>query len=91
VIYTIHIKDKDERIQFAAEIKSLLRTAKIASQDYIPGASEVGKVQADIGIKASIDQDLLAQIMSRIERRGYNVQAKGPEIPGLKLSALSPQ
>lgn len=87
----INIKDQNERVAFAADIKSILRTANIPTTDYIPGI-RFGK-QADIGIKAEkISLTILAQIVGQIERRGYNLKStKGPESLDLSFSALSPQ
>ncbi|MAK37755.1 MAG: hypothetical protein CMC15_16465 [Flavobacteriaceae bacterium] len=66
MILTVNIKDKDKRIQFAAEIKNLIRTSK----DYIPSNSKK-IIKSDIGIKATVTQEELAQVIALIERRGY--------------------
>ena len=92
MLYIVHIKDKHERIQFAAHIKKLLRTANIEAKDYIPGKNNQ-IIRSDIGIKADgLDKKILAQVLSQIERRGYTILiAKGSETPSLMHSAASPQ
>lgn len=91
MLLTIHIPDKLQRIAFAADLKHILNVAKVKSQDYIPGRSN-GR-SADIGLKADkISIEVLAQVLSQIERRGYSVEStKGPEALSLSLSAFSPQ
>jgi hypothetical protein len=93
VLLTIHIPREEERVAFAADIKHILRVAKINTQTYIPGTH--GAIKADIGIKAkNISLKTLAQIVSRIERSGYSIEnTKGSDISelNLSLSALSPQ
>ena len=86
----IHIKDKTERVAFAANIKSILRNAGASSTEYIPGI-RLG-VKADIGIKAEkISLNILAQIVSQIERRGYALEStKGPESLDLSFSMPIP-
>ena len=90
--YIIHIPNKEERIRFAATIKKILHTAKIKTEEYIPGKYN-RILKADIGIKADgLDQKILAQVLSQIERRGYSIiNAKDPAVPGPMRSAASPQ
>ena len=90
--YIIHIPNQEERIRFAADIKKILHTANIQAKEYIPG-NHNRIMKADIGIKADgLDQKILAQVLSQIERRGYTViNAKDPAVPGLMRSAASPQ
>tara|TARA_R100000234_G_scaffold38340_1_gene22696 strand:+ start:15799 stop:16122 length:324 start_codon:yes stop_codon:yes gene_type:complete len=92
VLYTIHIKNKEERIRLAADIKNILHTAGNEVTEYIPSQNKK-LIKSDIGIKANnIEKKTLAQILSQIERRGYSVfKAKGPDNPSLELSAGSPQ
>ena len=66
MIYTIHIPDKDTRIQFAVEVKNLVSTCTT----YIPGATK-GVYTCDIGVQATINQKKLMQIEALINRRGY--------------------
>jgi hypothetical protein len=91
VYLQINIKDRTERVAFAADLKGMLRAAKIQTEDYKP-EMRFGK-KADIGIKAeNISLKVLAQIVSQIERRGYDIKStKGPESLSLSFSALSPQ
>ena len=93
MLITIHIPDETQRVAFAADIKHILRVAKIQTETYIPGRHN--SVQADIGIKAkNISLKTLAQIVSQIERSGYSIiNTKGSDISELNLSvsALSPQ
>jgi|LULO01.1.fsa_nt_gb hypothetical protein len=71
--YIIHIENKDERIQFAAELRKLLKN----SQTYIPGKINGVVYKPDIGIKANITEEDLVQIEGLIERRGYSVSKNG--------------
>ena len=91
MLLTIHIPDQTERVAFAADIKHILKVAKLKTEDYIP--SRHNGCKSDIGIKAeNVSIKTLAQIVSQIERRGYNVDnAKGPVRLDLSLSAFSPQ
>lgn len=93
MLLTIHIPREEERVAFAADIKHILRVAKIDTQTYIPGMQD--GVKADIGIKAeNISLKILAQIVSQIERSGYSIiNTKGSDISelNLSLSVLSPQ
>lgn len=66
MIYTISIKDKDKRIQFAADLKKIIKE----SLDYIPAVNKK-IIKSDIGIKATVTQEELAQVIALIERRGY--------------------
>ena len=92
MLYIVHIKDKQERLQLAADIKKILQTAKIKTLEYIPGGNKQ-IIKTDIGLKADgLKKKTLAQVLSQIERRGYSViNAPDPEKPGLALSAASPQ
>jgi len=92
VQYIIRIPDKEERIRFAADVKKILHTANIKTQDYIPN-SQKNIVKCDIGVKAKgLNKKILAQVLSQIERRGYLVlNAKGSDEPSLEHSAASPQ
>jgi hypothetical protein len=63
---TIHIKNKEERIKFAQEVRKLLGE----SQTYIPGARKVWK--SDIGVRATIDKETYTSIVALIDRKGYN-------------------
>ena len=91
VLLTVHIPDQTERVAFAADIKHILKVAKLQTEDYIP--SRHNGCKSDIGIKAeNVSIKTLAQIVSQIERRGYDVDnAKGPVRLDLSLSAFSPQ
>ncbi len=93
MLLTIHIPEEAQRVAFAADIKHILRVAKIDTQTYIPGMQD--GVKADIGIKAeNISLKILAQIVSQIERSGYSIiNTKGSDISelNLSLSVLSPQ
>ena len=91
MLLTIHIPDQTERVAFAADIKHILKVAKLKTEDYIP--SRLNGCKADIGIKAEqVSIKTLAQIVSQIERRGYDVDnAKGPVKLDLSLSASSPR
>tara|TARA_R100001594_G_scaffold27121_2_gene51844 strand:- start:3593 stop:3886 length:294 start_codon:yes stop_codon:yes gene_type:complete len=91
VLLTVHIPNEAERIAFACDIKHILKTAKVPTQDYIPGHNNGCK--ADIGIKATnLNLEILAQVVSQIERRGYSVEStKGPAELNLSLSASSPR
>ena len=74
--YIIHIKDKDERVQFAAELKNLLKNATT----YLPGNINGVVYKPDIGIKANITKKDLVQIEGLIERLGYSVSINvGPK------------
>jgi|TARA_R110002020_G_scaffold460992_1_gene679760 hypothetical protein len=92
VQYIIRIKDKDERIRFAADIKKILHTANIKTQDYIP-SSQDSIVKCDIGIKATgLKKKTLAQVLSQVERRGYIIlNAKGSDESSLKHSTALQQ
>lgn len=63
MILTIHIKNKQERIEFAREVRNLLGE----SQTYIPNAN------ADIGVRANTDKATYQKILALIERRGYKI------------------
>jgi hypothetical protein len=66
MLLTIHIKDKQERINFARKVRQLLGD----SQTYIPGARKV--YTADIGIKANANDSTYKQILGLIDRNGYS-------------------
>ena len=66
VILTVHIPNKQTRIEFAATVRQMLPECTT----YIPGKSP-GIHTSDIGIKASVTKKELAQINALIERRGY--------------------
>lgn len=66
MLLTIHIKDKQERIDFARKVRQLLGE----SQTYIPGARKV--YTADIGIKANANDSTYKQILGLIDRNGYS-------------------
>mgnify|MGYP003143668970 FL=1 len=91
MLLTIEIPDETERVYLAAQIKKILRNAKIKTHVYIP--NNHGKLKADIGIRArDISLETLAQIVSRIERSGYSIEnRKGLDKLDLSVSALSPQ
>ena len=91
MLLTIHIADESERVYLAAQIKKILKNAKIDTHVYIPNSQ--GKLKADIGIRArEISLETLAQIVSRIERSGYSIEnRKGLDELDLSVSALSPQ
>jgi len=63
---TIHIEDKEERIQFAQKVRKILGKSKT----YIPGARKVWK--SDIGVKATIDEETYKSVIALIDRKGYN-------------------
>tara|TARA_R100001510_G_C7648908_1_gene206307 strand:- start:881 stop:1099 length:219 start_codon:yes stop_codon:yes gene_type:complete len=63
---TIHIKNKEERIKFAQEVRKLLGK----SQTYIPKSRKVWK--SDIGVKATIDKETYKSVIALIDRKGYN-------------------
>ena len=63
---TIHIEDKEERVQFAQKVRKILGKSKT----YIPGARKVW--QSDIGVKATIDEETYTSIIALIDRKGYN-------------------
>ena len=65
MLLTIHIPDKQERINFARKVRQLLGE----SQTYIPGARKVYK--ADIGIKANTNDGTYKKILGLIDRNGY--------------------
>ena len=90
--YIVLIPDKEERIRFAADIKKILHTANIKTQDFIPSPQR-NILKCDIGIKANgLSHKILAQVLSQIERRGYMVlNAKGSDVPSLEHSAASQQ
>ena len=87
----IKIEDDVERVVFASHIKFILRNANISTRTYTP--KERFGVKADIGLQAkNISLNVLAQIISQIENRGYDIKsAKGSDILSLSFSALSPQ
>jgi|TARA_R110002012_G_scaffold63049_1_gene165997 hypothetical protein len=66
MLLTIHIKDKQERINFAQKVRQLLGQ----SQTYIPGARKV--YNADIGIKANANDSTYKKILGLIDRNGYS-------------------
>ncbi len=71
--YIVRIPDKEERIRFAADIKKILHTANIKTQDFIPSPQK-NIIKCDIGIKADgLSHKILAQVLSQIERRGYTL------------------
>jgi len=63
---TIHIKDKEERIKFAQQVRKLLGK----SQTYIPGTRKI--CQSDIGVRATVDKKTYTSIIALINRKGYN-------------------
>tara|TARA_R100000808_G_scaffold18416_1_gene40344 strand:+ start:11263 stop:11484 length:222 start_codon:yes stop_codon:yes gene_type:complete len=65
MILTIYIKEKDDRIKFAQEVRNLVDE----STTYIPRENPV--VKSDIGVKADVSQDQYEAIIALIERRGY--------------------
>ncbi len=65
MLLTIHIPDKQERINFAHKVRKLLGQ----SQTYIPGARKVYK--SDIGVKASTDNKTYKKILALLDRHGY--------------------
>lgn len=82
--YIIHIQDKNERTLFAAELQKLIKDCKT----FIPGHSKGQVYRTDIGIKADVDDKILAQIEGLIQRRGYSVtKTGGPEIQATSLSS----
>tara|TARA_R110000803_G_scaffold153330_2_gene218218 strand:- start:6978 stop:7202 length:225 start_codon:yes stop_codon:yes gene_type:complete len=66
MLITIHIEDKEERIQFAQSVRKILGK----SQTYIPTARKIWKT--DIGVKASTDMATYMSVIALINRRGYN-------------------
>tara|TARA_A100001011_G_scaffold218346_1_gene226288 strand:- start:55 stop:333 length:279 start_codon:yes stop_codon:yes gene_type:complete len=68
VIYTVRIKDRQERIQFAIELAKLLKNKKT----FIPGRTNK-LIASDIGIRSVVDMDTLARVEALIDRRGYEV------------------
>tara|TARA_R110002020_G_scaffold47165_4_gene134332 strand:+ start:3105 stop:3326 length:222 start_codon:yes stop_codon:yes gene_type:complete len=65
--YLFKIKDKQERIELAIELRKLM----ITSETYIPGQRK-----ADIGINGTVCENKLKQIEALIERRGYDVKKR---------------
>ena len=65
MILTIYIKDKEERMKFAQEVRNIVDE----STTYIPRDNKV--VKSDIGVKADVSQDQYESIIAMIERRGY--------------------
>ena len=65
MLLTIHIPDKQDRINFARKVRQLLGE----SQTYIPRARKV--YRADIGVKANTDDATYKKILALIDRRGY--------------------
>jgi hypothetical protein len=87
VIYTVIIKDKDQRLRFAADVEKILKDYKT----FIPGRNR-SELVCDMGVTADVDLDTLAQVEALIDRRGYQViKEKSPVKPGLSLSNDSPQ
>ena len=75
--YTIVIKDKNERVSFAAELEKIITDAKF----YIPGKLSKSVFQCDVGIVASVTKEILAQIDALIDRRGHRVyKTEGSEL-----------
>lgn len=68
VIYTVRIKDRQERIRFASEVAKLLNN----KQTFIPGRTNK-LIASDIGIRSVVDMDTLARVEALIDRRGYEV------------------
>jgi hypothetical protein len=66
VIYTVIIKDKDQRMRFAADTQKILKDYK----KFIPGRNQ-SELICDMGISADVDLDTLAQVEALIDRRGY--------------------
>jgi len=66
VIYHVIIKDKDQRMRFAADTEKILKKYK----KFIPGRIR-SELVCDLGIKAEVDLDTLAQVEALIDRRGY--------------------
>jgi hypothetical protein len=66
MLLTIHIPDKQERINFAHKVQQLLGE----SQTYIPSARKV--LKADIGVKASTDEKTIKKVIALIDRSGYS-------------------
>jgi len=67
MIYTVHIPNKEERIELAVEIKRILKNCGT----YIPKANKQ-VFKSDIGIKANVDKKELGQVLGLIKRRGYS-------------------
>ena len=63
--FIIHIKDQEERLKFAQDVRKLVEE----STTYIPRLGKV--IKCDIGIKSTVNPDQLASIIALIERRGY--------------------
>ena len=66
MIYHVIIKDKDQRMRFAADTEKILKDYK----KFIPGRNR-SELICDMGISADVDLDTLAQVEALIDRRGY--------------------
>ena len=71
----IPIKDKEKRIQLAAELNNIIK-----GKTYIPSLKHGKVYKSDIGIQGKISDEDLVQIEGLIERRGLTIIKNGVSV-----------